>query len=88
MGGFLLDEWLLKACFKELNFEGLTKQYNLKPEFAKNMLLADHIVHSVMTLEEWEVPTPSHERMLGQTPDKDLFRTSDQTKKEWRDKTL
>ena len=30
---FLLEEWLLKACFRELNLEGLTKQFNLKPEF-------------------------------------------------------
>ena len=55
---YLLDEWLLKACFKNLHIEGLTKEFYLGPYCKKNLQLTKDILLSIMTFKEWEVPTP------------------------------
>ena len=73
---YLLDEWLLKACFTNLHIEGLTKEFYLGPYCMKNLQLTKDILLSIMTFREWEVPTPVKERF--QSPD--LF-TMDPAKK-------
>lgn len=61
---FLLDEWLLKACFTNLHIEGLTKEFYLGAYCKKNLQLTKDILYSIMTFREWEVPTPASERPL------------------------
>lgn len=55
---YLLDEWLLKACFTNLHIEGLTKEFYLGAYCKKNLQLTKDILYSIMTFREWEVPTP------------------------------
>ena len=72
---FLLTQWLLKACFQELHLEGLTKEFYLGAYCKKNLNLVSHIVHKIMTFENWEVPTPANERAPNEPtgPGNDLF---------------
>lgn len=71
---FLLDEWLLKACFTNLHIEGLTKEFYLGPYCKKNLQLTKDILYSIMTFKEWEVETPVSERPLRVDKDyRDLF---------------
>ena len=58
---YLLDEWLLKACFTNLHIEGLTKEFYLGPYCKKNLQLTKDILLSIMTFKDWEVPTPPQE---------------------------
>ena len=58
---YLLDEWLLKACFTNLHIEGLTKEFYLGPYCKKNLQLTKDILLSIMTFKDWEVPTPPKE---------------------------
>ena len=46
---FLLDEWLLKACFQNLHIEGLTKEFYLGAYCKKNLQLTKDILYSIMT---------------------------------------
>ena len=75
---YLLDEWLLKACFTNLHIEGLTKEFYLGAYCKKNLQLTMNILYSIMTYEEWEVPTPANERIFSKEnlfsmdPDKKL----------------
>ena len=75
---FLLQEWLLKACFENLHIEGLTKEFYLGAYCKKNLQLTMNILYSIMTYEEWEVPTPANERIFSKEnlfsmdPDKKL----------------
>ena len=62
---YLLDEWLLKACFTNLHIEGLTKEFYLGAYCKKNLQLTSRILYSIMTFKEWEVPTPPSERIVG-----------------------
>ena len=61
---FLLQEWLLKACFENLHIEGLTKEFYLGAYCKKNLQLTMNILYSIMTFQEWEVPTPANERFF------------------------
>ena len=61
---YLLEEWLLKACFENLHIEGLTKEFYLGAYCKKNLALTMNILYSIMTFQEWEVPTPAHERIF------------------------
>ena len=46
---YLLDEWLLKACFANLHIEGLTKEFYLGAYCKKNLQLTQRILYSIMT---------------------------------------
>ena len=61
---YLLKEWLLKACFENLHIEGLTKEFYLGAYCKKNLSLTMDILYSIMTYQEWEVPTPDSEGMI------------------------
>ncbi len=85
---YLLDEWLLKACFTNLHIEGLTKEFYLGAYCKKNLQLTSKILYSIMTFQEWEVPTPAAERIqFGATPggpNMDLFSIDPEKKKKQR----
>ena len=55
---------MLKACFENLHIEGLTKEFYLGAYCKKNLSLTMHILQSIMTYKEWEVPTPESEQMM------------------------
>ena len=74
---YLLNEWLLKACFQNLHIEGLTKEFYLGAYCKKNLQLTKDILYSIMTFQEWEVPTPTSEKISNV---RDLF-TIDPNKK-------
>jgi len=63
---YLLEEWLLKACFENLHIEGLTKEFYLGAYCKKNLSLTMSILYNIMTFSEWEVPTPANEKMSAQ----------------------
>ena len=78
---YLLDDWLLKAVFTNLHVEGLVKEFYLGPFCKKNLQLTKHILLSIMTFTEWEVPTPQNERHFSPGEvNRDLF-TIDANKK-------
>ena len=71
---FLLDEWLLKACFENLHLEGLTKEFYLGAYCKKNLILTRQILFAIMTFQDWEVQTPASERLADMKPNEpDLF---------------
>ena len=83
MAHYLLNEWLLKACFQNLHIEGLTKEFYLGPYCKKNLQLTKDILYAIMTFQEWEVPTPASERMSTPQPgepQEDLFSMNPQKK--------
>ena len=55
---YILDNWLLKACLKNMHLEGLTKEFYLGAYCKKNFELTMDIMSKIMTYQEWEVPTP------------------------------
>lgn len=63
MANYLLSKWILKAVFEDLPEEGLVKEFYLTNCCRKNLQLASIIVKKTMTFQEWEVPTPAHERI-------------------------
>ncbi len=64
---FLLKNWLLKACFQDLHIEGLTKEFYLANYCRKNLQLTMDILYSIMTFQDWEVPTPPEQKLIEQS---------------------
>ena len=77
VNSYLLNKWLLKACFKDLHLEGLTKEFYLGAYCKKNLHLVSLIVERMMNSQEWEVPTPVSEQLPDHIAERDdLFRMS------------
>ena len=72
VANYLLQNWMLKAVFQDLHMEGLVKDFYLSNYCKKNLQLTQIIVSKTMSFQEWEVPTPDHERVPGD--EADLFR--------------
>lgn len=84
---FLLQNWLLKACFHDLNLEGLSKEFYLHPYCKRNLQLASLIVERILTFQDWEVPNPTSEQFPNHTTDSDLFRIPAAKKAEYKEYT-
>jgi hypothetical protein len=63
---YLMESWMLKAVFQDLNVVGLVKEFYLSHYCKKNLSLASLIVSKTMRFEPWEVATPPSEFIPGE----------------------